>query len=107
VTAPAQFFGGNSDGALRMERWLDWMCADCVHGENVDGLAGMGCDFPARAYSDPYDDIAEWSTDAARIPRALGGLLCMQHESRPIPVADRKPPPEVPGQLALTPEDVR
>lgn len=103
MTVPSGFFGGNSDGAMRMESWLDRMCADCVHNEAVhpSDPPGLGCLLPCLAYDDPNRDIVEWSTDADRIPVVLRGLMCMSHEPRPVPVADQRPSPDVPGQLEL------
>ena len=62
-----------------MERWLLAMCAGCAH---EDGAArargeggGIGCRLPALAYLDEYEDISEWSVDAA--PAGPGGVTCM------------------------------
>lgn len=63
MVVPTEFFGGNSDGALRMENWLDEMCRGCRRGHVEAGLRGMGCVLPANAYAAPYDDIPEWEQD--------------------------------------------
>ena len=103
MTAPAGHFGSNSDGAMRMERWLDRMCKGCIHNRATlpSDPAGLGCDLPVLAYDDPHRDLAEWSTDADRIPANLHGLMCMRYEARPVPVGDMRRPPEVPGQQSL------
>lgn len=68
MTVPTEFFGGNSDGAMRMEDWLHEMCKGCRHGRTEDWgggarVRGIGCELPARAYTDPYDDLPEWEVD--------------------------------------------
>lgn len=60
MVVPASYFGGNSDGALHMENWLDVMCKGCRHGQTEAGLRGMGCELPANAYAAPHEEIAEW-----------------------------------------------
>lgn len=85
MTVPTEFFGGNSDGAMRMEDWIAEMCKGCRHGRTEDWgggepVRGMGCELPARAYARPYDDIEEWSVDAD--PPGPMGLRCMRKAVR-------------------------
>ena len=93
MTVPVQFFGGNSDGAMRMEHWLAEMCKGCRHGRTEEHggeepMRGMGCELPADAYADPYADIVEWSQDAD--PPGPFGLRCMKKAERSRGV--RRPP---------------
>jgi hypothetical protein len=74
VTAPYDLFGGNSDGGVNMEIWLEVMCQGCVKDRGrgpSGGMGGMSCELPARAYCDPDKDIAEWSPDASPLPERL------------------------------------
>lgn len=85
MTVPANFFGGNSDGAMRMEDWLAEMCKGCRHGRSEDWggdepMRGMGCDLPAQAYAEPHSDLTEWSRDAD--PSGPMGLMCMKKQTR-------------------------
>lgn len=68
MTIPTEFFGGNSDGGMRMEEWLHQMCKGCRHGRTEDMgdgtvMRGMGCILPANAYAQPYDDLPEWKVE--------------------------------------------
>ena len=92
MASPADLFGGNSDGSMRMEDWLSVMCRGCVkdrgRGLSDTGMGGMGCVLPANAYADPQADLPEWSTDASPRPDRLAELgpgpwpVCMAHEPR-------------------------
>jgi hypothetical protein len=93
---PASYFGGNSDGAVRMERWLDLTCPGCKHGESVDGQSGVGCPLTAAAYAAPYAVVAAWQEDHL----APMGLRCHAREDRPTR-RQRDPKSEVDGQMSI------
>lgn len=74
---PSGLFGGNSDGALRMEEWLKAMCRGCTkdRGRRPNGgMGGFSCGLPAGAYANPEADIPEWSADASPVPERLAAM---------------------------------
>lgn len=97
MTVPTSHFGSYPDGAGRMERWLNRMCRRCVHGETVDGQAGIGCLLPAHAYGDPHVDVPEWRNDLK--PAGPYGLTCTDHYPRPTRPAE--PDRQLAGQTSL------
>jgi hypothetical protein len=91
MPSATDLFGGNSDGSMRMEAWLDLMCRGCVkdRGRAGSDIGGMSCELPGRAYSDPYEaDMPEWSPDASPRPERLAELgpgpwpVCMSYQAR-------------------------
>lgn len=90
MVSPAGMFGGNSDGTVRLEEWLDVMCRGCKNDRGrgpSGGMGGMSCPLPGNAYADPDADIPEWSETAER-PARLTELgpgpwpVCTSHQPR-------------------------
>ena len=76
MSSASSLFGGNSDGAARMEEWLQEMCRGCKKDRGrgpSGGMGGMSCPLPARAYTDPDAAMPEWSETAGR-PDQLAAL---------------------------------